>query len=210
MAMVARVAGRLAGVAAVAVLTAVGAGTAGGTAATAATVGAGDTGGPGEVNYSEVRTAARFSPPMAFVPSLALTYDTSTVPAGARIEVEQRSDSGQGTTVLLHVSGVRPGHAFGARVHTKPCGADPAAAGAPYQNLIDPLRSPTDPTYVNAQNEVWLDFTADAQGAGEAQAHHAWDFRSGQAGSVVILDRPDAGGAPVACFTVPFGAVSKG
>lgn len=172
--------------------------------------GAGGAGGPGGASYSELHTAARFSPPMAFVPSLALTYDTSLVPAGARIEVEQRSDGGQGTTVLLRVSGVRAGHAFGTRVHTKACGADPAAAGGPYRHLIDPLRSPADPTYVDAQNEVWLDFTADAQGAGAAQAHHTWGFRSGQAGSVVILDRPGAGGVPVACFTVPFGAVSEG
>ncbi len=191
------VAGMLAGAVATAVLTAVGSGTAAGTASADG------------LNYFELRTAARFAPPTAFVPSLALTYRTSLVPAGARIEVEQRS-SELGTTVRLHVSGVQPGHAFGAHVHTKPCAADPAAAGGHYQHRVDPVQPSTNPEYVDAQNEVWLDFTADVHGAGDAQARHSWGFRSGEARSVVIHEEPGTKGARVACFTVPFGSVSTG
>jgi Cu-Zn family superoxide dismutase len=159
-------------------------------------------------NSFRLATAARFSPPGAFVPSLALTYDTQLVPAGARVEVEEHSVRGR-TTVRLRVSGVRPGHAFGAHVHGKPCGADPAAAGGHYQNRVDPVQPSTDPRYVNAQNEVWLDFTSDARGRGTARATHTWGFRDGEARSVVIHDEPGTKGARVACFTVPFGAVSR-
>ncbi|GHH84408.1 hypothetical protein GCM10018793_48690 [Streptomyces sulfonofaciens] len=188
----------LAGAMATAVLAAVGGGPAGG-----------EGGGTGGGDSFELRTVAHFSPPSATVPSHALTYDKDLVPPGARIEVQQNSDR-RGTTVSLHVSGVRPGYAFGAHVHTKPCAKDPAAAGGHYQNRVDPVQPSTDPEYVNPQNEVWLDFTSDAHGAGEARAHHTWGFRSGQARSVVLHDEPGSKGARVACLTVPFGAVGGG
>jgi Cu-Zn family superoxide dismutase len=191
------VAGMLAGAVATAVLTAVGSAAGGGSAGTDGT------------NYFELRTAARFSPPTALVPSQALTYKARLVPAGARIRVEQRSTR-QGTTVRLYVSGVKPGYAFGVHVHTKPCGTDPAAAGGHYQNRVDPVQPSTNPQYVNAQNEVWLDFTSDAHGTGKAAADHRWGFRSDQARSVVIHDAPGTKGARVACFTVPFGRMSTG
>jgi Cu-Zn family superoxide dismutase len=209
-------AGMLAGAVATAVLTAVGAGTAADAAGVneagakpsrpAAVAGEAREDG---ANYFQLRTAARFAPQTALVPSLALTYNVSLVPAGAGIEVEQRS-SARETTVRVRVRGVRPGHVFGVHVHQKPCAADPAAAGGHYQHQVDPVQPSTNPDYVNPENEVWLDFTADARGAGSAQARHDWGFRSGQAGSVVIHDAPGTKGARVACFTVPFGAVSIG
>ncbi|MCZ9343538.1 superoxide dismutase family protein, partial [Streptomyces sp. TRM76130] len=67
----------------------------------------------------------------------------------------------------------------------KPCGADPAAAGGHYQH-----RPSADPAHANPDNEVWLDFTPDAHGEGQAQARHDWGFRPGAASSVVIHDRP--------------------
>ncbi|MEV1018960.1 superoxide dismutase family protein [Streptomyces sp. NPDC050264] len=144
-----------------------------------------------------VRAVATFSPPTAFMASPAITYDMKLVPAASSIEVEQ-SGSGSVMTVGLSVKGLVPGHAYGAHVHQKPCGADPAAAGGHYQHVVDPARA-------NAGNEVWLDFTTDATGKGTATVRKAWGLRSGEARSVVIHDVPGGAGARVACFTVPFG-----
>jgi Cu-Zn family superoxide dismutase len=152
-----------------------------------------------------MKTDARFAPPTAFVPSAALTYDVNLVPAAARIEVSQRTEASGATTVRLKVEGLTPGHAYGVHVHQKPCGADPAAAGGHYQHRKDPVQPPTDPAYANADNEVWLDFTADGRGDGGASARHDWNFRRGEASSVVLHSAPGMAGSRVACFTVPFG-----
>lgn len=157
-------------------------------------------GGAGADGYW-MTTDARFAPPGAFVPSAALTYDKQVVPAAGGIEVTQLMDERGATTVRLRVTGVKAGHAFGARVHQKSCAADPAAAGGVYQHREDPAH--TDP-----DNEVWLDFTADEKGTGDARTRHDWGFRPGGAGSVVLYDGPGAGGARLACFTVPFGWVA--
>ncbi|MGW3421433.1 superoxide dismutase family protein [Streptomyces phaeochromogenes] len=160
----------------------------------------GGTGGTGGKHGYSMRTDARFAPPGAFVASAAVTYDTRLVPAGSWIEVGQRSAERGGTTVKLRVTGLKAGHEYGAHVHRKPCGADPAAAGGHYQH-----RPSTDPADVNAGNEVWLDFTADSRGAGGASARHDWNFRFGEAASVVLHSAPGSSGARLACFSVPFG-----
>ncbi|MEU4612540.1 superoxide dismutase family protein [Streptomyces umbrinus] len=157
-------------------------------------------GGTGGKHGYSMRTDARFAPPGAFVPSAAVTYDTRLVPAGSWIEVGQRSAERGATTVKLRVTGLKAGHEYGAHVHRKPCGADPAAAGGHYQH-----RPSTDPADVNPDNEVWLDFTADSRGAGAASARHNWNFRFGEAGSVVLHSAPGSSGARLACFSVPFG-----
>ena len=203
------VAGGLAGVLAAVVLAAAGTGTAVGAPGAGAAGGGAPGAERGGGSSVDLRVVARFSPPTALLPSLALTYRTALVPAGARIEVEQHSTR-RGSTVQLRVTGVRAGHGFGAHVHRAPCGADPAAAGGHYQHRVDPVQPSTDPAYANPRNEVWLDFTADAHGEGAARAHHTWGFRSGEAGSVVLHDAPGTAGARVACFTVPFGPVSAG
>ncbi|MFD6291097.1 superoxide dismutase family protein [Streptomyces sp. NPDC060205] len=148
-----------------------------------------------------MRTDARFAPPGAFVPSAAVTYDdTGLVPPAAWIEVSQRSEERGRTTVALRVTGLKAGHAYGVHVHRDPCGAEPAAAGGHYQH-----RPSTDPAAVNPENEVWLDFTADDRGEGGASARHDWNFRRGEAASVVLHAEPGGAGARLACFTVPFG-----
>ncbi|MGW2339978.1 superoxide dismutase family protein [Streptomyces sp. NPDC001661] len=147
-----------------------------------------------------VRAAGHFSPPDAFVASSALTYDKGLVPPASAIQVAQHgTDSGM--TVSLRVRGLVPGHEYGAHVHQKPCGADPEAAGGHYQNVVDPKR-------VTAENELWLDFTADEDGNGRAKVHKKWGLRPGGAGSVVIHDKPGSSGERVACFTVPFASIS--
>jgi Cu-Zn family superoxide dismutase len=144
----------------------------------------------------------------------ALTYDARLVPPGARVEVRQHT-AGSHTEVKLAVSGVRPGHTYGAHVHALPCAADPAASGPHYQHVPG-----DDPALANPENEVWLDFTADAAGSGWASARQHWSFRPGEAASVVLHEHATAtgeGGQPpghaggrVACFTVPFVPAAPG
>ncbi|MFD0311090.1 superoxide dismutase family protein [Streptomyces sp. NPDC127119] len=166
--------------------------------------GTSDTTGPADSDSApgyRMRTDARFAPPGAFVPSAAVTYDgTGLVPPAAWIEVSQRSEERGPTTVALRVTGLKAGHAYGVHVHRDPCGAEPATAGGHYQH-----RPSTDPAAANPENEVWLDFTADDRGEGGASARHDWNFRRGEAASVVLHAEPGGAGARLACFTVPFG-----
>ncbi|MCT2590226.1 superoxide dismutase family protein [Streptomyces sp. N2-109] len=160
--------------------------------------------------------SARFAPPQAFVPSSALTYDQELVPAGAHITVRQRVD-GEGTTVGLAVRGLAPDHAFGVHVHTEPCGPRPQDSGPHYRHVKAPDQPSADPEYANPENEVWLDFRTDGRGDGGSSVSHSWDFRRGEAGSVVLHEHAvstepgEAGtaGAPVGCFTVPFMGVGQ-
>ncbi|WP_431033138.1 superoxide dismutase [Streptomyces sp. P6-2-1] len=166
-------------------------------------------GGQGQRPAGEYRllVGSHFSAvPKALAPAAdlpkALTYKPSLVPAGAGVEVEQRTE-GEGTRVTLRVTGLKAGHRYGAHVHTGVCGTDPAAAGGHYQHEKDPAQPSTDPDYANPRNEVWLDVTADTLGNGTATAAHPWDFRPGEARSVVLHE---AAGATerVACVSVPF------
>ncbi|TLQ48499.1 superoxide dismutase family protein [Streptomyces marianii] len=143
-----------------------------------------------------LRAYGRFAPPGSFVPSTALTYDRTLVPAGAWIVVEQSTER-SGTVVRARVGGLRADHAFGAHVHTAPCDADPAGAGPHYQHKTAPGAYPA--------NELWLDFATDAAGEGNAETRHDWGLRRGGAQSVVLHAEQGGAGARVACFTVPFG-----
>ncbi|MGW0394084.1 superoxide dismutase family protein [Streptomyces sp. NPDC003042] len=143
-----------------------------------------------------VRANGRFSPPTALVPSAAVTYDLTLVPAGARIEIVQKSDR-SGTSVRTRLTGLKPGFAYGMHVHTLPCGADPKAAGPHYQHVPAPTADPV--------NEVWLDFVADPRGRATAETTHTWGFRRGAANSVVLHGEQGGAGDRIACFTVPFG-----
>lgn len=159
--------------------------------------------GTGGDGVEVVRAEGRFAPPTALVNSDAKTYDMSLVPAGARIEVTQVAGAG-GNLVTLQVEGVRPGYAYGVHVHQKPCGAQPEDAGGHYQNRKDPVQPSHDPAYVNPENEVWLDFTANGGGIGVAAARHSWGFRAGEAASVVLHREQGGAGDRLACFSVPF------
>ncbi|MEU1294579.1 superoxide dismutase family protein [Streptomyces sp. NPDC005840] len=155
--------------------------------------------GTGGAHDYTVRSEARFAAPGA-AHARAYTYDPGLVPVGSWIEVRQHTADGGATVVGLRVTGLVPGHEYGVHVHQKPCAADPAAAGGHYQHVPS-----ADPAAANPDNEVWLDFTARRDGTGAAVARHRWDFRPGQASSVVIHDMPGTKGARVACLTVPFG-----
>ncbi|MFD7170900.1 superoxide dismutase family protein [Streptomyces sp. NPDC059929] len=157
-------------------------------------------GGNGFEVPARLRAEARFAPPGAFLPSPAVTYGMDLVPAGAWIQVEQRTApfGREGTTVVLRVRGLVPGHAYGVHVHRAPCGSKPGDAGDHYRHRPA--------TASDQANEVWLDFTPDKSGNATAVAHHAWGFRPGEANSVVIHREPGGKGDRLACFTVPFRA----
>jgi Cu-Zn family superoxide dismutase len=107
------------------------------------------------------------------------------------------------TTVRLRVTGFpasAKGKSFGAHVHVKPCGTDPAAAGGHYQHGTGALQD----------REIWLDFTVDAKGRARARAERRYLIEPGTAGSVVIhaeSTNPDTGaaGGRLLCTSVPFG-----
>lgn len=119
----------------------------------------------------------------------AFTYDEEAVPVGARFDVEEDDEDGR-TTVTLRVMGLQANRDFGAHVHTQRCGLEPDDSGPHYQNDVDPAASSespsTDPAYANPQNEIWLDFTTDAEGNAEASTTVDWEFRDDEANSVVI------------------------
>jgi Cu-Zn family superoxide dismutase len=142
----------------------------------------------------------------------AVTYDEQLVPAGARGAVQSRSGEGT-TTVMLAARGLEPNRVYGAHVHTEPCGDEPDAAGPHFQYAPDPVQPSVDPTFANAQNEIWLDLTTDETGAGSAESTVAWTFPPDRRPrSVVIHTDPtsaepgragDAGGR-VACISADF------
>jgi Cu-Zn family superoxide dismutase len=152
--------------------------------------------------WAWLTVGGRFVPAASFVPPGAVSYDPELIPAGGRVQVQQQVDR-KGTTVVVRVKGLAPGHTFGVHVHEKPCGADPKAAGAHYQHVADPQQ-------VNADNEVWLDLTTDGSGDAEQRAHHAWGLPAGAAGSVVLHREQGGAGERVGCFTVPFGRFGTG
>ncbi|GGM73468.1 hypothetical protein GCM10012275_50160 [Longimycelium tulufanense] len=144
--------------------------------------------------------------------SNAITYNSSLVPEGsnAAVAAVYPSDS---SYVLLAVHGLVPNRSYGAHAHVNSCGASGANAGPHYQNVVDPKPgTSTDPDYANPRNEIWLDFTTDAQGNAVVSTNVAWHFREGGAKSVVIHEHHtatapgEAGGAGsrLACINMPF------
>lgn len=127
------------------------------------------------------------------------------VAAGATNRVHSVATPSGRTIVTLVVDGYPADRAFGAHVHKKACGAtDPLSSGGHYQYV---------PGVVTEENEVWLDFTTDSAGHGEATAVVDWHFvrdtaRPDGANSVVVHREetaPNGGAGPrLTCLTVPF------
>ena len=133
---------------------------------------------------------------------LAFAYDAVKVPAGSTASVAQDEDIYFGSTsTTLRVQGLLPNRSYGAHVHVNACGPAGADAGGHYQN-----EPSTDPRAANPQNEIWLDFTTDRNGAATATSTVSWIPRAGQGASVVIHDLATAAGgaagARVACLTL--------
>ena len=128
---------------------------------------------PGEVGGPDVVESGTFLP---YRPgATAITYDPAVVPPGARARVAITRTT-TGLVVRLTVAGMVPRRPYGAHLHTQPCGATADAAGPHYQNRHDPRTPSVDPSYANQTNEVWLDFLADANGAGTAVSQENWTF----------------------------------
>jgi len=111
------------------------------------------------------------------------------------------------TIVTLHVSGLPADRSFGSHVHKLACSNN--KAGGHYQNVpaVPPV-SVNDPSVANPDNEVWLDFTTNAAGNGEAHAEVDFAFRADGANAVIIHDHhTESGGvagAKLACLNVNF------
>ena len=137
------------------------------------------------------------------VPALAtdgFTYDPAQVPVGSRVRVHAVETGGGKTVVTMQVKGLLPERSYGAHAHVAACGATGAAAGGHYQYL---------PGVVSPENEVWLDFTTDADGNGSAQTVVDWEFAPATARSVTLHALPTdpttgGAGARLGCVTVAF------
>jgi Cu-Zn family superoxide dismutase len=143
----------------------------------------------------------------------AITYNTKLVPAGATAQVEF-SSTGQNLWVRLEVTGLVPGHGYGAHMHVAECGKDPKAAGPHFQHRRDRVSPSVNPAYANPANEIWLDFTADARGAATASREQHWMFSADRLPKSLVLHaqttRTAAGvagmaGDRVGCLNLPFG-----
>ena len=116
-----------------------------------------------------------------------ITYDRGLVPVGAQVNVTSESTSGRTLTSLV-VENFRPGRAYGAHLHTKPCGTKGEDAGPHYQHV---------PGQVSTASEVWLDFTTDESGAGHASARHDWSLDSTRLPrSLIVHARPTTTSGP--------------
>lgn len=158
-------------------------------------------------------TASIFLPPGESAG--AITYDETAVPEGATADVQVRVQDGS-TFVQFTGTGLEADRDFGAHVHTRPCGDDPADAGPHYQNEVDPAATEdepsADPEYANPENEVWLDMTTDDNGNAFITSTVDWEFREGEAHSLVLHDEHTStheghagtAGDRLACVTVEF------
>ncbi|GAA1989753.1 superoxide dismutase [Amycolatopsis minnesotensis] len=142
----------------------------------------------------------------------AVTHDPKLAPAGSKAAVSGYTNAHR-TKLKLYVKGLLPNREYGSHAHSKPCGAAAADSGPHYQNVVDPVQPSVDPKYANPQNEIWLDFTTDANGAASAVSTVDWGFAAERrAHSVVIHEmhthtepgHAGMAGARLACLNVGF------
>ncbi|MGI5274021.1 hypothetical protein ACQEUU_33135 [Nonomuraea sp. CA-218870] len=121
---------------------------------------------PGDQAGEQVATTLNGAGEFTTAGASAIVYDRKLVPRGAQASLTAESSGGQTITSLV-VEGFRPRRAYGAHLHTAPCGKSGADAGPHYQHR---------PGQASADNEIWLDFKTDSEGAGRATARHPWGF----------------------------------
>ncbi|KQV05427.1 MULTISPECIES: superoxide dismutase family protein [unclassified Kitasatospora] len=150
---------------------------------------------------------ATFDRPDGIVPATAVSFAPDAVPygAGARIMVHRAAGH---TTVSMTVDGLTPGHVYPVHAHTGGCGTVPADSGPHYQDRRDPVQPSTDPAYANDRNELRLTLHTDGTGHATASTTVEWEFRDGEAGSVVLHAGADghehAPAQRVGCVNVDF------
>lgn len=157
---------------------------------------------------NNVQVSAPFSAP----PGTAVTYDETLVPVGARGGVTAQSGDDR-TTVTLAVEGLTPNRQYGAHAHTDACGATGKDAGPHFQFEQDPVQPSVDPAFANPENEIWLDFTTDAQGNGTATTTVDRAFPDDRRAASVVVHAMSTATGPgeagtagdrAACITVAF------
>ncbi|GAB2934523.1 hypothetical protein ACFMQL_06445 [Nonomuraea fastidiosa] len=131
----------------------------------------------------------------------AIAYDRKLAPEGAQASVTVESSGGE-TRTSLTVEGLLPDRAYGAHLHTKPCGTKPDDSGPHYQHQ---------PGKIDPVSEVWLDFTTDSEGKGTSSSRNAWNLDAAKLpGSLVIHSKATVKSGPkvgtagdrVACLTL--------
>ncbi|MEV4557359.1 superoxide dismutase family protein [Kitasatospora sp. NPDC049285] len=139
---------------------------------------------PGPAGLTPDQTVdTRFDRADGFVPAGAITYAPDLVPYGAPVRVTVTRTPGH-TAVAVELAGVAGDHAFPAHVHTGRCEKDPAASGGHYLQAAGSDA---------ADNEVRMTVRTDADGAGSASATVPWEFRPGEAHSLVLHAGTPAG-----------------
>ncbi|WP_242901104.1 superoxide dismutase family protein [Actinomadura terrae] len=125
--------------------------------------------------------------------------------SGVRTEVIV-TEQGHRTIVTLRATGFpakAAGHTFGAHVHRRVCGRNPADSGDHYRDPKVAAKAPL------REKEIWLDLKVERGGSASARTVHHGLIADGAAGSVVIHAQPtnertgDAG-ARLLCTNVPF------
>jgi Cu/Zn superoxide dismutase len=110
--------------------------------------------------------AASAAPAQVFRGGLVDLSTTTADPFGNASAHLVMTPNAHGTLFHLRVEGIDPtaaGHSYGAHLHAGPCVAGDGTAAGPHYNV-----STTTPPLVSDQTEVWLDFTATADGTGAA------------------------------------------
>lgn len=113
--------------------------------------------------------------------------------------------------LTLSVSGLPPNRSFGSHLHKLECD-DAMKAGGHYENQMWPAGgTASDPQYSNPGNEVWLDFTTDADGKAWSYATVDWVPRPGGAKAIIIHANPTSSypqggiaGVKLACLPLAF------
>jgi superoxide dismutase, Cu-Zn family len=146
--------------------------------------------------------------------SKAITYDPDLAPIGAAMTATIIPTS-EGSTAQLTVLGLLPDRRYTVYAYDKPCGATPGAAGARFQNHLDPAATSAapsaDPEYVNPRNEIWLDVQTDDAGTGTSATTIPFVLTDRVPHSMVVHDGTHAPrdpsqaaniGARIACLTL--------
>src|SRR6478609_6420642 len=141
---------------------------------------------------------ARFDRADGFVPARAVTHAPDLVPYGSQVRVTVGRAAGH-TSVTVDLAGVSGPHEFPAHVHTGHCGTDPASSGPHYQQVAGSDA---------ADNEVRMTVRTGPDGAGTSSATVPWEFRPGEAHSLVLHAGtpagPHAAADRAACVDVDF------
>ncbi|GAA2511602.1 superoxide dismutase family protein [Pilimelia columellifera] len=143
----------------------------------------------------------------------AITYDPKLAPLNATLSVAI-TPAGDESTVELTAGGFVANRAYGAHIHSAPCGATGDAAGPHFQQSPDPAASASppsvDPSYANSTNEIWLDFRTDATGGATVTTKHRGTFTNTPRSVIVHASttstepgKAGTAGARLACLNVP-------